>query len=278
MKWSEEYNTRVSASMNLQRRLVSRQVIYPLTAVVVALLLWQGAAMIIGNKFILPGVTDVLAESVDLIWGPDGTLIPDIGVSLYHFAIGIGASLVVGIPVGILIGWYKSWDIALNPIIEILRPIPPLAWIPFAIIWFGLTHFAAGFIIFVGSVFPILVNTYTGFKNVPKVFVEAARVLGCTQNSRLIRKVALPSAFPSIIAGIRISMGVGWMCLVGAEIFGAGSGKLGLGKNLWTYYNLHNMPAVVVYMIVLGLIGLGMDMGLRWYVNREMLKWHEEEM
>jgi len=73
-------------------------------------------------------------------------------------------------------------------------------------------------------------------------------------------------------------MGVGWMCLVGAEIFGAGSGKLGLGKNLWTYYNLHNMPAVVVYMIVLGLIGLIMDMGLRWYVNREMLKWHEEEM
>ncbi|MCK4269628.1 MAG: ABC transporter permease subunit, partial [Methanogenium sp.] len=92
------------------------------------------------------------------------------------------------------------------------------------------------------------------------------------------RYIAFPSAIPSIIAGIRISMGVGWMCLVGAEIFGAGSGKLGLGKNLWTYYNLHQMPNVVVYMLVLGLIGLVIDMIFRYYVGRRMYRWKEQEV
>ena len=190
--------------------------------------------------------------------------------------VGIGAALVVGIPLGIAMGWFRDFDKAVNPIIEILRPIPPLAWIPFAIIWFGLTDASAGFIIFIGAVFPILINTYTGFRNVPRVFIEAGKVLGCTGNLGLIRRIAFPSSLPSIISGVRISMGIGWMCLVGAEIFGAGGGKYGLGKNLWTYYNLHQMPSVVVYMLVLGLIGLVIDMVFRYFVKKHGLGWWEE--
>ncbi len=265
--------------MNNKKRTVTKKILLPVASILTAIIIWELIArFVVANKFKLPGFVDVVIACNGLLFGKGGTLIPDTGVSLLHFAIGIGAAILIGIPTGVAMGWFQEIDSAINPIIEILRPIPPLAWIPFAIIWFGLTDISAGFIIFIGAVFPILISTYTGFRNVPKVFIEAGKVLGCTSSASLIRYIAFPSAIPSIIAGIRISMGVGWMCLVGAEIFGAGSGKLGLGKNLWTYYNLHQMPNVVVYMLVLGLIGLVIDMIFRYYVGRRMYRWKEQEV
>ncbi len=168
-------------------------------------------------------------------------------------------------------GWFKKADQAIDPIIEILRPIPPLAWIPFAIVWFGLTHQAAGFVVFVGMIFPIVINTYTGFKNVPKVYVEAAKVLGCTRNMDLIRFIAIPSAMPSIVSGIRIAMGVGWMCLVAAEMFGVSN--RGLGYQIWHNYYLHRMDFVLVYMLLLGFVGLLIDRFFRYYVDAKLLRW-----
>jgi NitT/TauT family transport system permease protein len=201
-----------------------------------------------------------------------GLVFTDILTSLLHFSIGIVAALIIGIPLGISMGWFKKVDRAIDPIIEILRPIPPLAWIPFAIIWFGLTHQAAGFVVFVGMIFPIVINTYTGFKNVPKVYVEAARVLGCTRSIDLIRFIAVPSAMPSIAAGIRIAMGVGWMCLVAAEMFGA-SNNSGLGWQLWHNYNLLRMDFVLLYMLLLGFLGLFIDRLFRYYMDAKLLKW-----
>ncbi|WOF15451.1 ABC transporter permease [Methanoplanus sp. FWC-SCC4] len=251
----------------------------PVVTAIIFLILWQLTAVyIVGDSHRLPSVVEVFDSFLYSIFGEKGSLLLDLEISLYHFIIGMSAAIIVGIPVGIAMGWFKRIDQAINPIVEILRPIPPLAWIPFAIIWFGLTHLSAGFIIFVGALFPVLVNTYSGFKNVPKVFVEAGKVLGCSSSLSQIRYIAFPSAIPSITTGIRISMGVGWMCLVGAEIFGAGTGRNGLGKNLWTYYNLYNIPMVVVYMLVLGLIGLAIDMAFRYYVDRLTLKWQEEEV
>jgi len=185
-------------------------------------------------------------------------------------------ALLVGIPLGIIMGWSRRIDAFLDPLIELLRPIPPLAWIPFAIIWFGLTASAAGFIIFVGAVFPIVINTYSGFRGVPRIFVEAGRMLGCTKNRDLIRYIAFPAALPSVAAGIRIATGVGWMCLVAAELFGVSN--YGLGQKLWWYYNLHQMDSVVVYMIILGLIGLAFDMIFRYYIDRRFLKWRTGEV
>ncbi|MDD3407759.1 MAG: ABC transporter permease [Methanomicrobium sp.] len=256
----------------------TKRILLPAASVAIFLVLWQLIAeYFVGNPFLLPSFTDTVSAFFNMAFGPKGTLLKDLEFSLLHFAIGMCAAIIVGIPVGVAMGWFKEADMALNPLIELFRPIPPLAWIPFAIIWFGLTNAAAGFIIFIGAVFPILVNTYTGFKGVPKVFIEAGKVLGCTSSLSLIRRVAFPSAVPSIMSGIRISMGVGWMCLVGAEIFGAGSGKYGLGKNLWTYYNLHQMPNVIVYMVILGLMGILIDLIFRQYVNSQMLKWQEED-
>ncbi|HRR89025.1 MAG TPA: ABC transporter permease [Methanoculleus sp.] len=246
-----------------------------IAALIVAAAIWQFVAeYIVGRSFILPSVTDVAAAFVNLL--ASGTLLVDIGVSFKHFGIGLLAAIFLGVPIGILMGWFRVADYLLDPIIEILRPIPPLAWIPFAIIWFGLTAGAAGFVIFVGAFFPILTATYTAFRSVPKVYVEAGKVLGCDTSFELIRHVALPSAIPSIASGIRISMGVGWMCLVAAEMFGVS--RNGLGYQLWHNYYLHQMPEVVVYMLILGFAGLIIDHIFRHYVDQRLLRWHEGEV
>jgi NitT/TauT family transport system permease protein len=239
-------------------------------SLITAIIIWQFIAdMIIQDKFKLPSFYDVIIAFSTVV--KSGLVFTDMLTSLLHFSIGIAAAFVIGIPIGITMGWFKQIDRAVDPIIEIVRPIPPLAWIPFAIIWFGLTHQSAGFIVFVGMVFPIIINTYTGFKNVPKIYVEAAKVLGCTRNKDLIRFIAIPSAMPSIVAGIRIAMGVGWMCLVAAEMFGVSD--RGLGYQIWHNYYLHRMDFVLVYMLLLGFVGLFIDRFFRHYVDSKLLRW-----
>ena len=195
----------------------------------------------------------------------------DLPVSSLHFTIGLGAGLLLALPAGMIMGWFKVAGSIMDPIVELLRPIPPLAWIPFAIIWFGITNSAAGFIIFMGAVFPILINTYAGFKGLPRVYVESAKVLGATRDIDLIRYVALPQALPSIAAGIRIAMGIAWMCLVAAEMFGVS--KNGLGFKIWDSYGHYRMDEVFMYMIVLGLLGLAIDRTFRYVVEERLLKW-----
>jgi NitT/TauT family transport system permease protein len=244
-------------------------------AIALALVLWEIVAeVIVRYPFILPSPTDVASAFVNLL--RHGTLLLDLEDSLVHFAIGLGAALLVGIPLGIAMGWNRRFDAFIDPIIELLRPIPPLAWIPFAIIWFGLTAWSAGFVIFIGAVFPIIINTYSGFRGVPRIFVEAGKMLGCTRSRDLIRYIAFPAALPSVASGIRIATGVGWMCLVAAELFGVSD--YGLGQKLWWYYSLHQMDSVVVYMIILGLIGLAFDMIFRYYIDRHFLKWRTGEV
>ncbi|SES78901.1 NitT/TauT family transport system permease protein [Methanococcoides vulcani] len=241
-----------------------------LLSLATAIVIWQlVAAHIVADKFLLPSFTDVLFAFLRIV--ETGALFTDLSISLLHFGIGIISALVIGIPIGVSMGWFKTANRAFDPIIEIIRPIPPLAWIPFAIIWFGLTHISAGFVVFVGAVFPIIINTFDGFKSVPKIYVEAAKVLGCMTSVPLIRHVAFPSALPSIASGIRIAMGVGWMCLVAAEMFGVSSS--GLGYKIWWHYYLHQMDFVLVYMLILGFLGLLIDRIFRWYVDGRLLKW-----
>jgi NitT/TauT family transport system permease protein len=244
-------------------------------AIVLALIIWGFySTFIVKDSFLLPGPYDVLIAFIALL--NKGILLTDLEISFIHFGIGLGAALVIGIPIGIAMGWSRKFDAFLDPVIEILRPIPPLAWIPFAIIWFGFTPYSAGFVIFMGAVFPILINTYSGFRSVPRIYVESGKMLGCIKNRNLIRYIAFPSALPSVAAGIRIATGVGWMCLVAAELFGVSNN--GLGKNLWHYYDLHQMDSVVVYMILLGMIGLLIDMLFRYWIDRQFLKWRTGEV
>jgi len=232
------------------------------------IIFWQLAAAMIGDTLILPSFLQVLT-ALSRAW--QTMLVDDLPTSLLHFAIGMAAGLLVALPLGMGMGWSRSADKVFDPIIEIFRPIPPLAWIPFAIVWFGLTHESAGFIIFIGAVFPILINTYVGFRSLPKIYVESAKVLGATKDRDLIRYVAFPFALPSIAGGIRIAMGIAWMCLVAAEQFGVSTS--GLGYKIWSYYYLHRMDYVLLYMIALGFLGLLIDRSFRYLVEDRMLKW-----
>lgn len=232
------------------------------------IVLWQVIAVAINDTLLLPSFIQVLA-ALSRSW--QAILMEDLPTSLIHFSIGLAAGLLVALPVGMSMGWFRTADKIFDPIVEILRPIPPLAWIPFAIVWFGLTSESAGFIIFVGAVFPILINTYIGFRSLPRVYVESAKVLGATRNIDLIRYVAFPNALPSIAGGIRIAMGIAWMCLVAAEQFGVSTS--GLGYKIWSFYYLHKMDQVLLYMIVLGLLGLLIDHSFRYLVEEKLLKW-----
>jgi NitT/TauT family transport system permease protein len=232
------------------------------------IVIWEIAAFLVDDQLTLPSFHQVVYAFMENWWS---ILAEDLPVSSLHFAIGMAGGLLIALPIGMAMGWFKLLDDIFDPIVEILRPIPPLAWIPFAIIWFGITNTSAGFIIFIGAVFPILINTYVGFKSLPRVYVESAKVLGATRDIDLIRYVALPYALPSIAAGIRIAMGIAWMCLVAAEIFGTSIG--GLGYEIWHYYSLHKMAYVLLYMIVLGLLGLLIDRSFRYVVEERMLRW-----
>ncbi len=232
------------------------------------ILVWQIGAAAVNDKLLLPSFLQV-AAAFSRVWLT--ILTEDLPTSLLHFLIGMAGGLLVALPLGMIMGWFRAADRILDPIVEIFRPIPPLAWIPFAIIWFGLTDTAAGFIIFVGAVFPILINTYVGFRSLPKVYVESAKVLGATKDLDLVRYVAFPYAMPSIAGGIRIAMGIAWMCLVAAEQFGVSSS--GLGYKIWSYYYLHQMDYVLLYIVMLGLLGLFIDKTFRYVVEEKLLKW-----
>jgi NitT/TauT family transport system permease protein len=232
------------------------------------ILAWQIAAAAVNDKLLLPSFLQV-AAAFSREWPT--ILTEDLPTSLLHFLIGMAGGLLVALPLGMIMGWFRAADRILDPIVEIFRPIPPLAWIPFAIVWFGLTDTAAGFIIFVGAVFPILINTYVGFRNLPRVYVESAKVLGATKDLDLVRYIAFPYAMPSIAGGIRIAMGIAWMCLVAAEQFGVSSS--GLGYKIWSYYYLHEMDYVLLYIVMLGLLGLLIDKTFRYVVEEKLLKW-----
>ncbi len=232
------------------------------------LAIWQLAAMMVNDTLMLPSFLQVLT-AFSSSWR--AILTEDLPTSLLHFAIGMVAGALVAMPIGMGMGWSRTADRVFDPIIELLRPIPPLAWIPFAIVWFGLTHESAGFIVFIGAVFPILINTYVGFRSLPRVYVESAKVLGATKDRDLIRYVAFPHALPSIAGGVRIAMGIAWMCLVAAEMFGVSTS--GLGYKIWSFYYLHKMDQVMLYMIILGLLGLLIDRTFRYIVEDRMLKW-----
>jgi len=233
--------------------------------------LWELAAAYVNNSFYLPRFSTVVFAFFGVIQST--VFFTDVGISLYHFLIGFFFSLIVGIPIGMAMGWFPIFDKLFNPIVEIFRPIPPLAWIPFAIIWLKLTHQAAGFIIFMGMVFPIIINTYFGFKNVPKIYVEAAKVLSSASPSKLIRNVAIPAASPMILSGIKTAMGVGWMCLAASEMFGVSDS--GIGYKIWFYYGIQSMDHVVVYMLILGFIGLFLDFFFRHFIQSRILKWQK---
>lgn len=172
------------------------------------------------------------------------------------------------IPLGVAMGWWRLIYNQVNPIMEILRPIPPLAWIPLSILWFGLGDEQNEFIIFLGMFFPILVNTIVGVKNIDPNLVRAARSLGAPEY-KLLARIVLKGALPQIITGIRVGLGVGWMALVAAELVGASSG---LGFLINDARSMLRTDTITVGMLAIGIIGLLIDTAIR-VLSRRLLPW-----
>ena len=176
----------------------------------------------------------------------------------------------ISIPIGIAMGWWKAVEEQVDPLVEVLRPVPPLAWIPLSILWFGIGDTQNEFIIFLGCFFPILLNTIAGVKGVEPNLVRAARCLGASEG-RVLWRVVLRAALPQIITGIRVGLGVGWMALVAAELVGANSG---LGFLINDARTVLRTDYVIVGMAAIGVVGLVIDRAIR-FAGARLLPWSQ---
>jgi ABC-type nitrate/sulfonate/bicarbonate transport system permease component len=220
------------------------------------------------------------------LFNPHESLLPPPSAAAAHFLeiaatgelfVHIGASLgrvlsawtiagLVAIPLGLAMGRIPAIERILDPIVELIRPISPLAWIPLAILWFGIGEAGKVFVVFIGTFFPTLISTIAGVKRIDPVLIHAGEVLGCTNRGALFRKVVLPAALPNIITGLRISFGTGWAAIIAAELVAARSG---LGYLISNGMEILRADRVLVGMIVIGVLGVCFDIFFR-FVQRKI--------
>ena len=179
--------------------------------------------------------------------------------SFQRYAYGVLLAALIGIPLGLMMGWFRWLDDIVTPMFDALRFIAPIAWVPFAALWFGTGIGGPVLIIFMGAFPPVLINTYRGAKQVDRKYIEASQMLGASA-WRSMTEVLLPAAVPSIVAGLRISAGLGWQSLVGAELIVASSG---VGYLMVKGQAAISTATVMCGMAAIGVIGLLIDVALR---------------
>ena len=225
--------------------------ILPVAIIIVWYIITDGLHLV--KPIILPSPVGVLNSAINIL--QSGKLFKNTVDTLFKVFSGLILASVVAIPLGIIMGWYQTLEDLASFIISVLRPIPPVAWIPFSILWFGYGTVPAIFIIFMGCVFPILVYTLDGVKRTDKVLIESAQTLGAT-DGHILKRVILPSTVPYIVSGLKVGVGIALMCTISAEMIGSSSG---LGYMILTASNLFDTGTTVVGMLVIGLIGLAFD-------------------
>jgi NitT/TauT family transport system permease protein len=229
--------------------------ILPAILLIIWYLLTDGLHLI--PYYILPSPLNVFTAAWTLL--SNGKLFMHTSSTLVKVFSGIILASAVAIPLGIILGWYETLDRLSSLIISILRPIPPISWIPFSILWFGIGLSSAVFVIFIGCVFSVLVYTIDGVKRTDKVLIEAAQTLGAN-NWNILTKIVLPSALPYIVSGLKVGVSIALMCTVSAEMIAS---SRGLGYMILTASQLFQPGTVVVGMIIIGLIGILFDYGFR---------------
>jgi len=242
----------------------------PLTLLIV----WQVLSSVkVIPAHLLPSPVKIVLGLKDLmiIGMPPGHLLPyHVLYSLFRVALGFASAALLGIPLGLLMGGSPRLRRIINPVIELIRPIPPLAWIPIAILWFGIGMKSAAFIIFLGAFFPILLNTISGVVSINPIYFEVARTLNAKRKD-IFFKVLLPGSIPSIFVGMRIGVGIGWMTLVAAEFTGVKTGY-GLGYMIMTARDIQRPDEILAGMLMIGLIGVLINGALRIYESR-IVRW-----
>lgn len=216
----------------------------------------------------LPAPTTVAATLWTLC--ASGQMFLHIGVSLLRVLEGFACATALGLVLGIGVGVSTTFARMTDLMIQITRPIPPIAWIPLAILWFGIGEASKVYIIFLGALFPIIIGAVDGIRNTDRRYVEVARVLAASR-AKLIRKVILPGAMPTILTGVRIGLANAWVCVVAAELIAA---ERGVGYVIVDGREMSRPDLVIAGMISIGLIGKLMDVALR-RLERRLLPWRE---
>jgi len=244
-----------------------RQVL-PAVAVIALLIGVWWAVVVVSGSAIFPTPWQVVTGTLELI--RDGTLWNHIGASLLRVGAGFALAVTLAVPLGLWMGWVKGAFDTLNPIFQMLRPISPIAWIPIAILWFGVGNASPIYLIFISSLFPMIVQTTAGVHTIEKRYLRVAENFGVSRTT-LFTKVVIPAVLPQIIVGMRIGLGVAWLVVVAAEMIALRSGLGYLiidSRNAGNRYDL-----VIAGMIIIGLIGLLLDGTMRLLEGLKSVRW-----
>jgi NitT/TauT family transport system permease protein len=242
--------------------------VLPSVAVIALIIGVWWAVVALTRSVVFPTPWQVVTGTVEL--ARDGTLWQHIGASLFRVGAGFGFAVLVAVPLGLWMGWVSAAYVTLNPLFQMLRPISPIAWIPIAILWFGVGDLAPIFLIFISSVFPMVVQTTAGVHTIEKRYLRAAANFGVSR-ATLFRQVVIPAVLPQIIVGMRIGLGVAWLVVVAAEMIALRSGLGYLiidSRNAGNRYDL-----VIAGMIIIGLIGLLLDRLMRGLERLKIVRW-----
>lgn len=243
---------------------------------VTVLVLWQVFGSRPGMAGILPTPLNVLDGWQDWIFGQaglglnpyKGTWVSNLQYSSLRVGQGFALAVLLGVPLGLLIGWSRVVSQMVDPMIQSLRPIPITAWLPFSIALFGIRDIGSIFLIFLGGFYPIVVNTTQGARDVDRNLVRAALMMGASQ-AQLLYRVVLPAAMPSIFTGLRIGLGIAWTAVIVSEMVAV---KSGLGYVLWDAYYVGRMDIVLADMVSIGAMGYLSDR-IIVFIEHRVLAW-----
>jgi len=242
--------------------------VLPSLAVMAAIVAAWWAIVAVGGSVVFPTPWQVVTGTAELV--RDGTLWRHIGSSLFRVGAGFALAVAVAVPLGLWMGWVKGAYATLNPLFQMLRPISPIAWIPIAILWFGVGDVSPIFLIFISSVFPMVVQTTVGVHTIEKRYLRAAANFGVSRGT-LFRQVVIPAVLPQVIVGMRIGLGVAWLVVVAAEMIALRSG---LGYLIMDSRNAGNRyDLVVAAMVIIGMIGLLLDGLMRLLEGLKSVRW-----
>ncbi|MGI1659800.1 MAG: ABC transporter permease [Desulfitobacterium sp.] len=249
--------------------LKNRWVLY-IISIIGFLLIWDLAAVTqITGKF-LPRPIEVFIQLQDMLVNPlaGKTLLTHLWFSLRRVLIGFGIAVAIGVPIGVGMSINKYINAIVKPIFDLFKPMPPIAWISLAILWFGINETSKIFIIVIGAIVPCIINSYNGIRLVDESLYDAIRILGANKYQEII-EVTFPAAFPAIFAGIQISLSMAWTTVLAAELVGA---REGMGFIIMTGMNLSRPAMIIGGMVVIALTAWVLS-ALVGYLERKICPW-----
>ena len=253
----------VSPAIRLaQRRALALQVIAPLAGFAALVLVWQMIAQSGGQ---IPTPAKVWEAALKIFSDPfyrkgpnDQGIGWNILASLERVAVGFGMAAAVGIPMGFMIGRFRFLDHMTSPIISLLRPVSPLAWLPIGLLVFKAANPAAIWTIFICSVWPMIINTAVGVRQIPQDYMNVAKVLGLSE-WKVFTRILFPAVLPFVLTGVRLSIGIAWLVIVAAEML---TGGVGIGFWVWDEWNNLNVQHIIIAIFTIGIVGLLLEMGM----------------